>query len=123
MASANEEGDTTFKSFKELNADLTATFGDPDAVAIAQRKLYQLRKGKRDLSLYFSDFHRIIGKLKYIEQAKRDTLEHGMNEELKDAIINVFEEQSTLAKYSMLLLTINNVLKVSKEDKEGRKEM
>lgn len=111
IASADEEGHSSFTSVKEFIADLTTSFGDPYTVATAQCKLYQFRQGKWYFSLFLPDSNCIIGRLRYDEKAKHDALEHRMNEELIDAMINVFEDKSMFAKYSALFLTIDNRLK------------
>lgn len=110
MASADEEGNNTFNTVKDIIQYLTASFGNRDAIVTVKRKLYKLRQGKRDFSHYLTNDNRINGKLKYDEKAKHDGLEHEMKKEFKDAMNNVFEDQSTFAKYFALLLTIDNRL-------------
>jgi hypothetical protein len=65
---------------------LEDAFGDPDRVATATRELGNLRQANREFSLYFADFQRLSAETEWNESAKKDALQNGLCEELKDAL-------------------------------------
>jgi len=57
-------------------------FGDPDPFATARAKLTNLKQGKKEFNTYFAEFHMLVAKLNWNENAKLDTLREGMSHDL-----------------------------------------
>jgi len=57
-------------------------FGDPDPAATARAKLSTLKQGKKELNAYFADYHMLVHKLNWNEDAKLNTLREEMSHEL-----------------------------------------
>lgn len=104
-----------------LIATLKTAFGDPDPTNMARRELHELQQCKQDFATYHAQFTRIVGKLKFNDEPKRDALEVGMSSELKDAMTTVLEPTPDYASYVRVLLTVDNRLRARKEEKAGRR--
>jgi len=57
-------------------------FGDPDPFATARAKLANLKQDKKEFNTYFAEFHMLVSKLNWNEDAKLDTLREGMSHDL-----------------------------------------
>lgn len=122
MASQNEETEELdIASVSVLIQMLKTAFGDPDPTNTARRELQQLQQTKQDFATYHAQFTRIVGKLKFNDEAKRVALEAGMSSELKDTMTTVLEPTPDYAAYVRVLLTVDNRLRARKEEKAGRR--
>jgi hypothetical protein len=96
---------------------LDDAFGDPDRVATATRELKSLRQANREFSLYFADFQRLSAETDWNDAAKRDALQSGLSEELKDALMVVNEEEEYSA-FIKQLQKLDNKLRARQADKK-----
>jgi len=64
---------------------LEATFGDPDRVATAERKMREIKHMKREFSQDYAEFHVIAADLDWNPSALRNALRMGLSEEMKDS--------------------------------------
>lgn len=112
-------GLTTWTSAEQLITALETAFGDPDPTGTARRELHQLRQGKRDFSAYLADFQRIMGQLNFDENSKMDALEHGMSEELKEAMVFAPAVPTNLNDTILTLTRMDNRIRARKAEKRG----
>jgi hypothetical protein len=96
---------------------LEDAFGDPDQVATATRELRNLRQANREFSLYFADFQRLSAETEWNESAKKDALQNGLCEELKDALTLLVEEEEYSA-FVKKLQRLDNKLRARQADKK-----
>jgi hypothetical protein len=96
---------------------LEDAFGDPDRVATATRELRNLRQANREFSLYFADFQRLSAETEWNESAKKDALQNGLCEELKDALTLLVEEEEYSA-FVKQLQRLDNKLRAGQADKK-----
>jgi hypothetical protein len=96
---------------------LEDAFGDPDRVATATRELRNLRQANREFSLYFADFQRLSAETEWNESAKKDALQNGLCEELKDALTLLIEEEEYSA-FVKQLQRLDNKLRARQADKK-----
>jgi len=66
---------------------LNNAFGDPDPLATARSKPYQLKQGKNEFTNYFAEFQILVSKLDWNERAKTDALKEGLSIELRCQLI------------------------------------
>jgi len=62
-----------------------AAFGDPDRVATAKRKMWEIEQKNREFSQYYSKFQVITTDLDWNPSAWRNALQMGLSEEMKDS--------------------------------------
>lgn len=95
---------------------LKTAIGDPDITSTARHELHQLRQGKGYFATYCTHFNCIVGKLRCNDEAKRDALEHGMNEELKEAMVIVLDDVSCYDQYVAVLQILDNRIRACKAE-------
>ena len=86
----------------ELIGILETAFGDPDRVAIVERKLRSLRQANWDFSTYYAEFTSYAADTNWNEVAKRLPLEEGLCHELKNDLI-ARDEPELFADFVTLL--------------------
>ena len=86
----------------ELIGILETTFGDPDRVATAERKLRSLQQANRNFSTYYAEFTRYAADTNWNEAGKRSQLEEGLCHELKNDLI-ARDEPELFADFVTLL--------------------
>jgi hypothetical protein len=64
---------------------LEAAFGDPDRVAIAERKMWEIKQKNREFSQYYAEFQVIAADLDWNASALRNAMRMGLTEEMKDS--------------------------------------
>ena len=104
----------------ELIGILETTFGDPDRVAIAERKLRSLRQANWDFSTYYAEFIRYAADTNWNEAAKRLQLEEGLCHELKNDLI-VRDESELFADFVTLLQKLDQKRRRLTASAQGRK--
>jgi len=68
---------------KDIIRILHIAFGDPDPFFTARAKLANLKQGKKEFNMYFAEFHMLVSKLNWNEDAKLDALRKGMSHNLR----------------------------------------
>lgn len=115
----DETEELTIFTVATLMTTLKEAFGDPDPINTAHRQLLALRHGKGDFATYYSEFTRIVSKLKYNEAARRSALEQEMSNAIKEAMVTVFVEDKTYSEYVLLLQRLDNNQQARKKDRAG----
>jgi hypothetical protein len=106
-----------FASPQVLVTYFETSFGHPDRAGTGMRELHQLQPSK-DFSAYLPEFRRIMGKLMYHDAVQMDTLENGLSNKLKDALVFTIKP-NTMAKYEGQLFASDNRMKARDDEKKG----
>jgi hypothetical protein len=97
-------------SQEDLYTLLENSFGDPDRVATANREIRKLRQGNRELSVYYSDFCRIVADLDWNESSKISQFREGLSQEVKQALVSC-APSTDFSDLVQLCLRIDNNLR------------
>lgn len=81
------DGEFALEDSDEIIRILEAAFGDPDPAATARAKLHGLKQGKKEFTVYFSEFQMLVSKLSWDEHAKLDALKEGVSLELRRQLL------------------------------------
>ena len=97
---------------------LNDAFGDQDEVT---RELRNFKQGaNREFSLYFANFQNLSAEeTNWNEATKRDALQNGLCEELKDSLILIIEEDDFLPFVKRLQVLDNNIRARQADKKKG----
>ena len=79
-------GTVDFADYATFSTLLKNAYDDPDARAIAERKLRALKQGNKDCSAYHAEFATYTTVLNYDDLTKRSFFTEGANQGLKDAL-------------------------------------
>ena len=83
-----KEGVATLGDYKDILNILETAFGDPNRVANAQVKLFQLRQKNQEFSTFLAEFQRLCLEAKYSEGALVVLLEQNISQELRSLFIS-----------------------------------
>jgi hypothetical protein len=118
----SDDGSTDFGTYKDFINSLKAAFDDPDAIATATRKLYELKQGNHSISHYHAEFSTLAGKLKNWEKpALLAQFKRGLNDDIKDALVNRTDLPDDFDKYVAELIKIDNNITQRKEEKRSQR--
>jgi len=80
-----EDGMIGLKDLPAFIQLLEAAFGDPDRVATAERKMWEMKQKNREFSQYYAEFQVIAADLDWNPSALLNALRMGLSEERKDS--------------------------------------
>lgn len=114
-------GQLDIATVANLLTTLKEGFADPDPTNTAGHELQHLTQGKGDFASCYTEFPRIVSKLKYNEAAKSSALAQGMSKGLKDAMVTMHNEDHSYSQYVELFQRVNNKQCARKEEKVGHR--
>jgi hypothetical protein len=82
-----KDGKFLLKDADEIIRILNNAFGDPDPAATARSKLHTLKQGKKEFTVYFTEFQMLVSKLNWGDEAKLDALKEGVSIELRHQLL------------------------------------
>jgi len=80
-----EDGKIGLEDLPALIQLLEAAFGDPDRIATAERKMWEIKQKNCEFSQYYAEFQVIATDLDWNPSALRNALRIGLSEEMKDS--------------------------------------
>lgn len=97
------------QSFVSFCEALVLSFGDPNIVASAQRRLRLCAQGNRPASVFASEFRRIARDTGFNDQALREAFRRNLSSEVKDHLVFT-EEPQTLQDLMHLAIKVDTRL-------------
>ncbi|OMH83725.1 Retrotransposon-derived protein PEG10 [Zancudomyces culisetae] len=98
-------------------AQLDRTFGEPNAVWVAQNKLNNLRQGKSRCLAFTNQFKSIALETDYNEPALLKSYYEGLNDEIKDALSTLESHPPGFEDFAALCIRIDNRIYQRKAEK------
>jgi len=103
---------TNFSSYGEFTVTLKNAYDDPDARAIAQRKLRNLKQGDKNCSTYHAEFVTYTTVLNYDDATKIQFFTEGANYDLKTTIAYQHSPPETFDQFVQLCIKLDNSMKL-----------
>lgn len=85
-----------FPTLAALITVLENAFGDPNRVANAEYRLNTMSQGTREFAAYYAEFVRYAAEVQWNEAAKLAALKRGLSYKLKQDMITLVEEPTTI---------------------------
>jgi len=98
---------------------LEAAFGDPDWVATAERKMWEIKQKNREFSQYYAEFQVIAPDLDWNPSALRNALRMGLSEEMKDSF-TYSDMPEELPAFVMVCQKRDNQIRQRRADKAAQ---
>jgi len=96
------------ETLAELITVLDIAFGNPNRVAEAEAKLYSIQQGTRDFSAYYAEFQRYAAETTWDDTYRLSALRRGLAYKLKNDLITVADEPTTLPEFVRLCNRLDN---------------
>src|SRR5258705_1170000 len=90
------------KDLAALIEILEEAFGNPNQVAEAEAKLWNLQQGSREFTAYYAEFQRYASEVKWDETAKLSTLRRGLAYRLQNDLVTVDKDPDTIVSFVAL---------------------
>jgi hypothetical protein len=98
---------------EELVTILEASYGDPNRIATAQRKLNKMTHGSKSFPSYFAEFHRYAKETGWNEPALINRLVESLNSELKASLVGVKLPDTLTACANVINGLYNDILRLA----------
>jgi Retrotransposon gag protein/Zinc knuckle len=116
----HHNGQVNFTSYSEFMRALHDAFGDPDAVATAEREIQELQQGTTSCSAYYAQFTRIMSKLDWNESTKIYMFRKGLRDEVKDLLVGKNHSQR-FVEYVQQCICLDNEWNARHEERKAKR--
>jgi hypothetical protein len=113
-----ENGRIAFDSWKDFSQKFRSAFQDPDALAIAKRKIQELRQGSDPCAAYHAQFVSYMAILGWDEKSKIATFKRGLRSEVKDLLVGR-DILTDFEEFVSLCIKLDNSWRERQQDKMG----
>jgi hypothetical protein len=99
---------------------LENTFGNPNRIQDAERKLNTIQQVNHDYYSYYAEFSRYAAEVSWNEGAKLATLPHGISGTLKRDMISTLENSQTITDFVKICQQLDNRRRTVNQESDSR---